>query len=110
MRLCPYYPALILRTLGRSYFYLGRYEEAIATLKQLDDRSRKGDCPTWWAPLHLAPVYVELGREEEARALVAEVLKINPKYSLETVKKESLFKDPAHLQRCLDALSKVGMK
>jgi hypothetical protein len=31
----------------------------------------------------LAGIYIMMGREEEARAEAAEVLKINPKFSLE---------------------------
>jgi hypothetical protein len=61
------------------------------------------------AHLDLSAIYMELGREEEARAHAAEVLKINPKFSLESLRKRSLFKDPAHSERFLSAMSKAGL-
>jgi adenylate cyclase len=109
MRLGPYYPAFFLLELGRVQKSLGRYEEAIATYNQLRDRCRKGECPSMWWQLGLVYVYVKLGREEEARALVAEALKTNPKLSLEFFKRLP-YKDPAHLQRVLETFRKAGLK
>jgi adenylate cyclase len=109
MRLSPYYPAWFLTILGQAYAFTGRYEEAIAAFNQLLDRCRKGECPPTMALFGLARVYAELGRVKEARAYMVEYLKINPKYSLETVRKRSLFKNPVHLQRILDALNKAGL-
>ena len=54
--------------------------------------------------------YSELDREEEARAEVAEVLRINPKYSLEGVRQRLPFKDPVQLECILAALRKAGLK
>lgn len=62
----------------------------------------------WWQ-LSLAGVYVKLGREEEARALVSETLETNPKLSLGVFKREP-YKDPAHLQRVLETFRKAGLK
>jgi hypothetical protein len=63
-------------------------------------------------PAHqgLAVIYSELGREEEARAEAAEVLKISPKYSLEVLRQQSPYKDQAVLERELAALRKAGLK
>jgi adenylate cyclase len=58
----------------------------------------------------LAVSYVRFGRDKEARAHAAEVMRINPNFSLETWRKTSFFKDPAHLERRLDALRKAGLK
>jgi tetratricopeptide (TPR) repeat protein len=110
MRLMPYYPAWYLGILAQSYLISGRYEEALATYKQLLDRSRKGEIPPLWAHMGLAEVYIELGREEDARAHAAEVLRINPNFSLEVWKKSRFYKDEAHLERRLDALRKAGLK
>ncbi len=52
----------------------------------------------------------ELGREEEARAEVAEAVKLNPQYSLESVKERHPYKDPVALERVLDGLRKAGLK
>jgi hypothetical protein len=50
----------------------------------------------------------ELAREEEARA--AEVLRINPQFSLEALQQRLPYKDPAELERHLAALRKAGLK
>jgi hypothetical protein len=55
-------------------------------------------------------VYSEIGKEAEARAEAAEVLRINPKFSLEVHKERVPIKDPAMLERHLAALRKAGFK
>ncbi|UCE52287.1 MAG: tetratricopeptide repeat protein [Desulfobacterales bacterium] len=110
MRLSPYYPAFYLSPLARSYAFLGRYEEAIATSKQLYDRSRRGDYPEEWALIHLAGLYVAFGRQDEARHLIAEALKINPSLSLEFFKQSQPFKNTEHMKREIEALKKAGLK
>jgi adenylate cyclase len=58
----------------------------------------------------LAACYAEVGRLEEARAEVAEVLRLNPNYSLEWVRQNMPYKDPAMMERHLAALRKAGLK
>ena len=58
---------------------------------------------------HLAATYIDLGREEEARAEAAEVLRINPKFSLERFAKRRMQKNKAALEREIDALRKAGL-
>jgi len=38
---------------------------------------------TQFAYIHMAVSYIRLGQEKEARAAAAEILRINPKFSLE---------------------------
>ena len=111
MRLHPYYPAYYLQWLGGAYRMTGRYEDALTVYKQLLGRSRKGEFPSLTPHLYLADVYAELGREEEARTHAAEVLRISPNFSLEVVSKINTYgyKDPAHLERRLNALRKAGI-
>ena len=112
MRLHPYYPAYYLVWLGSAYRMTGRYDEALTVYKQLLDRSRKGEYPSIASHLFLAEVYAELGREEEARTHAAEVLRLKPKFSLKWLSKFITYeyKDPAHLQRRVNALRKAGLK
>ena len=112
MRLHPYYPAYYLIWLGAAYRMTGRYEDALTAYKQLLDRSRKGEFPIIGAHLFLAEVYVELGQEEKARTHAAEVLRLKPKFSLKRVSKLGTYryKDPAHLERRLNALRRAGLK
>ena len=65
MRLSPWYPAFYLSPLARSYAFKGRFEEAIAASNELYDRSRIGDYPEEWALLHLAGLYIAVGRQDE---------------------------------------------
>jgi adenylate cyclase len=106
MRLSPYYPPFYSFVLGHSYYLMGRYEEAIAAYKKALTRNPN------LLPAHfnLAVVYSELGREEEARAEAAEILRISPNFSLETWKQMIPYKDPAVVERQVEALRKAGLK
>jgi adenylate cyclase len=95
-----------LYSVGTAYYLAGRPEEAIAPLKQYLNRYPN----ILGAHLTLAAVYSELDREAEARAEVAEVLRLNPKFSLEVHKERVPIKDPAMLDRHVAALRKAGLK
>jgi len=57
----------------------------------------------------LAVSYVYLGREEDAHDEAAEVLRINPKFSVKRYAKHIQFKDQACKERFFDALRKTGL-
>jgi TolB-like protein/tetratricopeptide (TPR) repeat protein len=95
-----------LNSIGDAYDLAGQPEEAITPLKQYLTHYPN----ILGAHLTLAAVYSELGREAEARAEAAEVLRINPKFSLEVRKQREPIKDPAILERQLAALRKAGLK
>lgn len=108
MRISPQYPAWFLQFLGSSYTEMERYDEAIATFKHLGERCKNGEGSLWWTPGGLAYVYVKLGREKEARALVAEALKIEPSLSSEFIRRQP-FKDPAQTESILKDYKKAGL-
>jgi adenylate cyclase len=62
------------------------------------------------AHLTLAAVYSEVGQAAEARAEATEVLRINPKFSLEVHRQLVPIKDPTILEHHLAALRKAGLK
>jgi TolB-like protein/class 3 adenylate cyclase/Tfp pilus assembly protein PilF len=95
-----------LDSVGATYYLAGRPEDAIAPLKKflLHYPNILG------AHLTLAAVYSELGKDTEARAEVAEVLRINPRFSLEVHKQRTPIKDPAVLERHIAALRKAGLQ
>jgi TolB-like protein/class 3 adenylate cyclase len=106
MRLNPHYPPYYLLELGKAYRFLGQPEEAIAAQKGALARN-----PNFLpARLQLAGVYSELGREEEAHAEVAEILRLSPNFSLEVHRQSVPYKDPAVLARYIDSLRKAGLK
>jgi tetratricopeptide (TPR) repeat protein len=84
----------------------GRYEEARTALQRYLSRYPN------FLPGHLtlAVVYSELGKEAEARAEAAEVLRLNPHFSLEIHRQRMPIKDPAVLERHLTALRRAGLK
>ena len=106
MRLNPYYPDWYAFNLGNAYRLTGRTEEAIAAHRDALIRNPN----LLLAHLGLAGIYSELGREEEARAEAAEVLRISPAFSLEGWRQFSPLKDQAILERQIDALRKAGLK
>jgi hypothetical protein len=58
----------------------------------------------------LVAVYSDLGREKEARAEAAEVLRIKPDFSVENYARANPFKDPAIVEHRKELLRKVGLK
>ena len=102
-------PAIVdanLAEIGAAYYLAGRPEEAVAPLKQYLSRYPN----VLRAHLVLVAVYSELGKEAEAWAEAAEVLQINPNYSLEIHKQRVPIKDPIRLEQDLAALRKAGLK
>jgi len=105
LRLNPTFPAFLLADLGLAYQLTGRYEEALAALKKALPLNAN------LLPTHeiLAVTYGELGQEEEARAQLAEVLRLSPSISLEVRRQRLPFKDPVVLERWLTALRNAGL-
>ena len=58
----------------------------------------------------LAGTYSMMGREKEARAEAAEVLRINPKFSLDSFAKVPVYKDQSQTDKYINALRKAGLK
>ena len=108
-RLDPNLPLIWSSLLSKIYVYLGHYEEAIEVCNQIQERAKKGNFVEWITILDLSFVCQELGKEEQAHEYMAEAIKMNPKLSLENIKKKDPFKNPAHLQRELDGYRKAGL-
>jgi len=105
LRLDPLPVGWYFRGLGNAYFGAGRYEEAITAHKKALQRA-PNDIVTHLA---LTTAYSWAGRLEEARAQAAEVLRINPKFSVEQSEKRSLWKNQADLERYYGGLRKAGL-
>jgi adenylate cyclase len=95
-----------LADVGTAYAVAGHYEEARVPLQRYLSRY-PNILP---ARLMLATVYSELGQAAEARAEAAEVLRLNPNFSLEVHRQRTPIKDPTVLERHLAALRKAGLK
>jgi len=92
--------------LGRAYFMTGQHDEAILTLKKAVQISSD----FLLAHVFLAACYSSLGRGVEASASAKEVLRINPKFSVESYAKALPYKNEADIEREVTALRKAGLK
>jgi adenylate cyclase len=106
IRLNPIPPGNHFWSLGLSYAYTEKYEEAIkwcekAVHQEPDDLL---------ARMMMTAVYSFSGRDEEARAEAAEVLRIQPKITLDKFKKKLTYKRDFDRDRFLGALQKAGLK
>jgi adenylate cyclase len=110
IRLHPYYPARYLGALATSYFMAGRYEEAMAKYEEFLKRDDKDPAWTSFAHLFMASACVRLEREEQAGKHAKEALKLNPRTSIESLRKSfSRFKYPETMAPILDDLKKAGI-
>jgi len=105
IRLNPIPQSWYLYTLAMAFRDTGRYEEAISACKKVFHREPKNVI----ARLVLAATYSLSGREEEARAEAAEILRIDPKFSLEGLAKTRPHKNQANTKSYIDALRKAGL-
>jgi TolB-like protein/class 3 adenylate cyclase/Flp pilus assembly protein TadD len=110
MRLNPFYPARYLGYYGMACLMAGRKEEALNAFKEYLERAQSGASPLLSAHLGLSAVYAEVGKVEEARNQVAEIMKINPTFSIEEAKRLYRWKDPQCSERWLSYLRKAGLK
>jgi len=106
LRLEPMAPDIYNRQLALDYFQAGDCKEAIATCEKGLKRQ----------PDHLisrvtsAAVYGACGREAEARKEAAEVLRINPKFTVESFMRKVPYKNPSDRDRVVQSLRKAGLK
>jgi adenylate cyclase len=106
MRLDPRNRDYYLSELAYAYTYMGRYDEAIPLFK------KHGAPNNLFSHLYLAVGYIELGRQQEARAEAAEVLRISPHFSLQKLVERGMpvaGRDRALGARFIADLRKAGL-
>jgi adenylate cyclase len=105
IRLNPMPPHGHLWSLGLSCAYTGQYEEAITwcekAVRQAPD--------SLLDRMMMAVVYSWSGRDEEARAEAAEVLRIQPKFTLKKFEKKLTYKKKTDREKFIGALRKAGL-
>jgi adenylate cyclase len=90
---------------AQAYLIMGRYGEAASVYKEF-----LSYYPNFVSARHmLAACYIELGRMDDARAEAAEVMRINPTFSLEKQKQLSVIAQPMRDRLYGDA-AKAGLK
>ena len=108
MRLNPYPPQWYYINFGTSYNLLGHHEESVVQLKKALAVSPNSVS----AYSALIVTYGIMGKEDEARAAAAELLRINPNFSAENYTKSLSvsFKDKEYPRLAAEALHKAGLK
>jgi adenylate cyclase len=106
LRLNPFPNDWQLWFFGNAYALAGRYEEALAYFKKAQERNPDN----MWAYSSQASIYGQLGREEEARAAAKELLRLNPKYSVEVSEKYLGCKNRDKWNLYINGLRKAGLK
>jgi adenylate cyclase len=106
LRFDPFQP-LIWSTswLGFANFMLKRYGEAVRLLRECALRLPNLQWPHLW----LAAALAQSGQLEEARREAAEVLRINPGFTIESWNCLNVFRDPEDAEHRIDGLRKAGL-
>ena len=106
LRFDPFQPLIYATSYaGQAYYSLKRYGEAVRSFRECASRLPNQQWPHIW----LAGAYAQSGQLEEARAEAAEVLRINPGFTIQRHKRIFVYKDPKDLEHRLDGLRKAGL-
>jgi adenylate cyclase len=99
-------PGLYYSNLGMAYLFTGKCEEAIAEC----EKALQLETDNLHTHITTTVAYSLCGREEEARATAAGVLRIYPKFSCDYFAKRLTYKNQADKDRFIEALRKAGLK
>ena len=105
MRLDPHHSPIVLHFLAQANFSLGKYQTAAEQLLERIARTPGTDS----SRMLLASCYGHLGRAQDARAAWAELLKVNPDFSLMQRERVLPYKNAADFQRIAEGLAKAGL-
>ena len=105
LRLEPIPPDNYVQNLAMVYWQSGDCKEALATC----DKGLKRDPDSLNSHAIMATVYSSCGREREARREAAEVLRINPKFTVESYTRILPYKNPSDRERTAQGLRKAGL-
>ena len=105
LRLEPIAPDIYVQNLALVYFQTGGCSEAIAAC----DKGLKREPDSLNNQVIMAAVYGSCGREKEARKAATEVLRINPKFTVESYTGILPYKNPADKDRTAKGLRKAGL-
>jgi len=105
LRLDPFSSSATLRSLGTAYCNAGRFKDAISVSK----KAIKTAPNDLIARIVLIQAYRLAGWQDEAQKEAAEVLRINPKFSLKLFEKRLSYKNQADTDRWITTLRKAGL-
>jgi adenylate cyclase len=91
--------------MGVANYTLKRYPEAVRWLRECALRLPNMQLPHLW----LGSAYAQSGQIAEARREAAEVLRINPGFTIEGYKPILVYKDPKDAEHRIDGMRKAGL-
>jgi TolB-like protein/Flp pilus assembly protein TadD len=95
-----------LDSLAWAYLFSEQFDNAIATWNEIVERN-----PDYmYAYMGLTMAYWLTGSEDQARQAARQVLRVNPKFSVDILEKQSTLKDEALKMQLFDALRNAGLK
>jgi adenylate cyclase len=106
IRLNPIPPSNFFWSLGLSYAYIEQYDEAIKWCEKAVHQEPND----LLARMMMTVVYSLSGHDEKARIEADEVLRIQPKFTLDKFKKKLTYKREVDRERFLGASRKAGLK
>jgi adenylate cyclase len=104
-RQSPRHPASFTWALSQAQLLAGHYEDAIETAKRASARAPDRSLPH----IQMTAAYSALGRMEEAHAETAEVLRIDPKFTVSEWTRMPDYKDRAAVDKLASLLIKAGL-
>ncbi len=106
MRLDPFHPHFAPLMAGVAHYHLKEYQDAQHWLSEAIGRAPNHQ----YGHAFLAATYAQLGRLEDAHAEAAEVLRLNPRYSISgTQQRVSVLKRAEDMEHLVDGLRKAGL-
>jgi len=105
MRLDPFQPLYATTWLGMAYCLLKRYGEAVRLMRECVSCLPN----LHWPHVMLVQAYAQSGQLEEARKEAAEVLRVNPVFTIESWKRLAVYKEPEDAERFIDGLRRAGL-
>ena len=105
MQMNPHYPARYASALGHAYYFLGRHEDAVTTLRDAIERNAS----LLSSHVFFTAALSHLGRNDEAAWAATQVRSLSPNFAAENVSGMFPIKDPAKLRALIDDLKHAGL-
>lgn len=105
MRLNPHYPARYASALGHAYYFLGRHEDAVTTLRDAIERNAS----LLSSHVFYTAALSHLGRKDEAAWAASQIRALSQNFAAENVSEMFPIKDPAKQRTLIDDLKRTGL-